>query len=175
MKYVRSHLSNAEVFRRFIASDDRDRIHLPELLADLGEVDARRLYRPEGYSSMHAYCVGARKWSDDVANKRIRTARTARRFPEIFDALAEGRLHLTGIAMISRRLTRRNGRELIGAIENKTMRQIAEIIAARFPREDLPTRTWVVTPAAMSANSLPAARPVEAPAGAAIDLSGIEF
>ena len=35
------------------------------LLADIAEFDARKLYRPAGYSSMFAYCVGSLHRSED--------------------------------------------------------------------------------------------------------------
>jgi hypothetical protein len=50
---------------------------------------------PAGCSSMHAYCVEHLHLSDDAAAKRIHAARAARRFPALFGALTEGRLHLT--------------------------------------------------------------------------------
>jgi hypothetical protein len=66
------------------------------LLAHIGEVEARNLYQPAGYSSMFAYCVGRLHMSEDIAYKRIRVARKARRFPTVFLAIAEGHLHLAG-------------------------------------------------------------------------------
>src|SRR5882672_12866588 len=50
-----------------------------ELLASLGEVDARRLYLDEGFPSMFAYCQGALHFAESVAYKRIQAARAARK------------------------------------------------------------------------------------------------
>ena len=131
--WSRRHLTDAAAFNRFIASDDRDRIQLPELLADLAEVDARKLYVPQGYSSMREYCVRVRGWSHDVARKRIRAARKGRQFPEILDALRDGRVHLTAVAMLAKHLERENVSELIAAATHKTMAEVALLIAIRFP------------------------------------------
>ena len=43
------------------------------------------------------YCVHELHLSEDSAYKRTQAARTARQFPAIFDAVAKGRLHLTGV------------------------------------------------------------------------------
>ena len=69
------------------------------LLAHIAEVDARRLFVPAGFSSMHEYCVQTLGLTHDVTCKRIRAARAARRFPEIFAALNDGRLHVSGVAL----------------------------------------------------------------------------
>jgi len=78
----------------------QDRVTTATLLAHIAEFDARRLYLPAAYPSMHAYCVGEFKLSEDVAYKRITAARLARRFPEIFEALAEGQMSITALLML---------------------------------------------------------------------------
>src|SRR5262249_37758408 len=74
-------------------------------LADLDEIDRRQLYRPAGYSSLFAYCLGELPLSEDAAYKRIQAARAARRFPTIFEAVAAGRLHLTAVGLPAPPLT----------------------------------------------------------------------
>ena len=69
----------------------QDRTTTANLLAHMAEVDARRLYAPAGYSSMHAYCVEKLGLSDDATWKRLQVARKAHVFPQIYAALAEGR------------------------------------------------------------------------------------
>ena len=56
---------------------------------------------PAGYPSMHAYCVHELRMSEDVASKRIHAARAARNFPAIFAAVADGRLHLSGVCLLA--------------------------------------------------------------------------
>ena len=79
--YALSQMSDATLLRALAALVIRDRVATVELLACLGEVDARRLYLPAGYRSMFAYCVEKLRLSEDSAYKRIRAARAARRFP----------------------------------------------------------------------------------------------
>jgi hypothetical protein len=60
------------------------------VLAHIGEVDARRLYLPLAYRTMHEYCLHELHLSEDAAYKRIQAARTARRFPAIFPPWPRG-------------------------------------------------------------------------------------
>jgi hypothetical protein len=117
----------------------QDRTHTVRLLIHLAEFDSRRLYRAEGFSCMKHYCMGELKMSEDIANKRMWVARRARRFPRILVGLNEGSLTLTAVAMLTRYLTAQNANDLLAAAANKTNAQVAEVIAQRFPRQDLPT------------------------------------
>ncbi len=88
---------------------------------------------------MFSYCVAELRMSEDMAYKRIRGARAARRFPVIFAAVAEGRLHLTAVVLLAPCLTEATAAELLIAAEHKTKSQVEHLLAARFPRPDLPT------------------------------------
>jgi len=109
------------------------------IVAHIAEFIARRLYLEAGYASMYDYGVGELKMSEDVACRRIRAARAGRRFPQIFLALADGRIHLTGISLLARHLTEENAAELLAASVHKTKHEIKLLIAERFPKRDLPT------------------------------------
>src|SRR5438093_6419035 len=99
--YSLSHLSDRALLRDLSALVARDRATTAALLAHIAEVDARRLYLPAAHPSMYAYCVHELRLSEDAAFKRIRAARAARQFPALFAALAEGRLHLSGVALLA--------------------------------------------------------------------------
>jgi len=76
--YTLTHLDDAALLRALLELVAQDRATTSALLAHIAEVDARRLYAPAGYPSMHAYCVGALRLSEDAAFKRIQAARAAR-------------------------------------------------------------------------------------------------
>jgi 5-methylcytosine-specific restriction endonuclease McrA len=135
--YSLSHLSNGDLLRGLTSLVSQDRNTTAALLAHLAEVDARNLYLPAGYSSMHAYCVNQHRMSEDEAYKRLRVARTALRFPVLFAALAERRLTLTAVLMLTPHLTSGNAEELLSAAERKTNAEIEEVLARRFPRPGL--------------------------------------
>lgn len=102
------------------------------LIAHLAEVDARRLFAPAGHPSMFVYCVEELHFSEDCAYKRIRAARAARQFPELFTALADGRLHLAALALLAPHLTVENVSELIEAATHRSKTEIDHWLARRF-------------------------------------------
>src|SRR4051812_7359237 len=104
-RYSRSDLTDSSVLRNLRSNDATNRGSLAELLADLGEADERKLYREAAYPSLHDYCVGELNWTDASTYKRIRVAHTARQFPAIFQAVAEGRLNLSGVLLLKPHLT----------------------------------------------------------------------
>ena len=111
--YSLSHLSDPALLQGLAALVARDRAVTAELLAHIAEIDARKLYLPAAYPSMFAYCVGELGLSEHAAYKRIQAARRAREFPAIFPALADGRLHLTGLGLLAPHLTPENADELL--------------------------------------------------------------
>src|SRR5712671_2024914 len=130
--YTLTHLSDAALLRDLAALITRDRITTAALLAHIAEVDARRLYLPAGYSSMHAYCVDELRLSEDAAYKRIQAARAARQFPAVFTALAEGRLHLAAVCLLAPHLTPDNVGELVVAATHRRKSEIEGLLGQRF-------------------------------------------
>jgi hypothetical protein len=126
------HLSDEALLRELARLVAHDRATTAALIAHLAEVDARRLYAPAGYPSMHAYCVGELHLSEDAAAKRIQAARAARRFPILLDALADGRLHLTGVCLLAPHLTHDNAEELIAAARHRRKSEIEETLLRRL-------------------------------------------
>jgi len=158
-RYLRSHLSDQAVLHNLDANNRQELGSTADLLADIAEVDARKLYRPAGYSSMFTYCVGHLRRSEVAAYKRIRVARAARRFPAIFDAIAEGRLHLTGVVLLAPYLTEHTSEDLLTAATHKTTKEIERLLAERYPSPDVPTRVQPI------AASLPTPQPAPEPVG----------
>jgi hypothetical protein len=135
--YSLSHLSDHALLRDLAALVAQERAAMAGVLAHIAEVDVRRLYAPAGFPSMHAYCVGKLHLSEDAAYKRIQAARAARQFPAIFDAVADGRLHLTGLGLLVPHLTEANADELLTVAAGKTKTEIEQLLAERFPRTEL--------------------------------------
>jgi 5-methylcytosine-specific restriction endonuclease McrA len=128
-----SRLSDAALVHDMKSLAAQECAAMADVLARIAEVDARRLYLPAGYPSMYAYCVGELPFSEDAAYKRIQAARAARKFPAIFDALAEGRLHLAGVCLLAPHLDPENAEVLIAAATRKTKADIEQLLARRFP------------------------------------------
>ena len=159
-------LTESAVRHGLIAKTAEDCRTQAELLAFLGEFEARKLYVPDGYSTMFAYCLGVLHFSEDTAGRRLDVARTARAFPAIFVAVAEGRLHQSAVLMLADRLTAENADELIAAATHRSKSQIALMLAERFPQPDVPTRIVALPPrpAACVVSPAPVRVTLESPA-----------
>jgi hypothetical protein len=140
--------------RELAASAAQDRTSTATLLAHLAEFDARRLYLPAAYPSMHAYCVHELHLSEDSAFKRIRVARTAREYPAVFTAVADGRLHLTAVVLLGPHLTPETADELLAAAAHKSKPEIEQLIAQRLPRQEEPAGVLALSSAGPSTEQL---------------------
>jgi 5-methylcytosine-specific restriction endonuclease McrA len=109
------------------------------MLALIAEVDRRKAFRDEGYSSMYRYCVEKLCMSEDVAYKRILTARASRRFPAILPAIANGRLSISTVALLRNHLDAARAGELLNAAAGRTRSEVELLIAQWFPKNDVPT------------------------------------
>lgn len=108
------------------------------LIALLMEVDSRKLYAHQGYSSMFTYCVQRLHLSEHAAYLRIEAARTARRFPVILDKLADGSVHLTAVSLLGPHLTDGNHVALLDVATHKSKRDVEQLIARLRPTPDVP-------------------------------------
>jgi 5-methylcytosine-specific restriction endonuclease McrA len=111
-----------------------------QLLAQLGEVEARGIHRERACSSIYTYCVYELRMSEDEAQRRCRAARLARQFPILLEMLAEASLHLTGILLLGPHLTEENHAELLALARFRTKREIERLVAEIAPGHDVPSR-----------------------------------
>ncbi|MBZ0232428.1 MAG: hypothetical protein K8M05_08880, partial [Deltaproteobacteria bacterium] len=123
-----------------------DRHTTAALLAHLAEVEHRGLYLPAACSSMFVYATRVLGFSEDAALKRIRAARVARRFPLIFEAIANGRLHVTGVVMLAPHLTEANVEAVLAAAAHRTKAELEELVARLAPKPDLPASITRIDP-----------------------------
>ena len=134
-----SQLTDADLLSRVKSLVSRERTATAWLVAHLAEVDERRLYLGEGCSSLFTYCLQVLHFSEPETNLRITAARAARRFPEIIEQLADGRLHLSAVGKLAKHLTVENHDELLGAAEHKTRKEVEKLVAAVDPQPDVPS------------------------------------
>jgi len=138
--YTLSHLADQVLSRQLSQLVARDRVSTAAMLAHIAEFDTRRLYAPLGYSSMFAYCVSELRFCEQAAFKRIRAARLARKYPAIFDAVADGRLHVSAVVLLKPYLNRDSAADLLSAAEGKSIRKLQLLLAERFPQPDVAAR-----------------------------------
>jgi len=133
-----AHLSNDDLMSGLCTIAAEGRIVLAKLLVYLGEVEARKLYREMGCSSMFKFCVERLSMSEGEAQRRLVGARIARDYPAVLEGIARGDLNLTNIELLQPHLTPENHSEILQAAVRKTKLQVQELIAARNPRPDAP-------------------------------------
>ena len=107
------------------------------LVAHIAEVDARRLYAREASSSMFKYATDVLHLSEAEAYLRIAAARASRRHPALLTMLDDGRLHLSGIAVLAPYLTDTNCEELLARATHKTKRELLVLVAEIAPKPDV--------------------------------------
>ena len=166
--YTLSHLADQALLSSLSSIVARDRATTAALLAHLSEVEERRLYLPAAHPSMFSYCMNVLHFSEQATFKRIRAARMARRFPAIYGALAEGRVHLSGLIRLKPFLNRDTVDELLAAVAHKSSTEIEYLLAQRFPKGDVPTRVRALPRPSKAA---PQHLPEGSTAGAAEQLS----
>ena len=135
--YSLEHLADSTLLSNLSKLVARDRTNTAAVLAHLAEVDARRLYAAAGYPTMHEYCIEEFGLSEAAAYKRTQAARAARRFPVLFAAVADGRLHLAAVCMLAAKLTPENVDELVAAAGHQRKSEIESMLARRYPRTEL--------------------------------------
>jgi mannose-6-phosphate isomerase-like protein (cupin superfamily) len=144
--YATSHFSSTALRRDLKAQVAHDCRSTAVLLSRIGEFDERKLYLEDAHPSMYSYCLHELCFCEGTAARRIYAARAARRFPVLFDAVADGRLHLSAVVMLSRYLTSGNVDDLVAEATHRSKAEIELLIANRFPRRDLPERLEAVSP-----------------------------
>ena len=135
-----SRLSDDALVHELRESVVRDWSHTAREVELIAEVRRRRLYAAAGYPSMYQYCLGELHLSEDAAWKRLQVASAARECPGVLAALAEGRVHLSGLTQLSAHITPANVDELLAAATHKSKREIERLLADRFPKADLPAQ-----------------------------------
>lgn len=135
-----SHLSDEQLLSSLQGALRVQRHTLARVVAHLAEVEDRRLHLAHACSSLFSYCVQRLAMSEDEACRRIELARLARRFPELFGELASGTIGLSLALLLKPVLSKDNAAELIPAVRGASLQQARELLAARFPKPDVPAQ-----------------------------------
>src|SRR6187551_1045186 len=133
-RYRLVELENSELLTGLSELARQCNVLTARVLAHLVELEERMLHLELGFSSLFAYCVEALGMSEGTAGRRVTAARVCRRFPEVFDRVARGELHLCALCALAPHMNPENSAELFEAGRGKARRQIEELLAARFPR-----------------------------------------
>jgi uncharacterized small protein (DUF1192 family) len=130
-------ISDDELLRRLGALARESRRVEADLVAHIGEVDERRLYARFAFPSMFAYCTEALHLTEAEAYRRITVARAAREHPMLLPMLRDGRLHVSGLALLVGRLTSANREDVLRRATHASRREIERLAAELAPRPDV--------------------------------------
>jgi hypothetical protein len=83
------------------------------------------------------YCIYELRFSEDAAYRRVSAARLVKRFPALYDAIASGELHLTGLLMLGPHLTPENHLDVLGRAKHRTKKELGKLLRALDPLPDL--------------------------------------
>jgi len=137
------HLTNLALTAEVTRLATHEQHTTAHLVAALAEFDARRLYLAEGCSSLFVYCTRVLHLSEHAAYSRIQAARTATRFPLIFDLLAGGDVTVTNVELLAPVLTEENHQALLKEARHRPKREVEMLVARLNPRPDAPC---IITP-----------------------------
>jgi 5-methylcytosine-specific restriction endonuclease McrA len=139
-------ISDGELLARVESLVRDERRVSAALVAHLAEIESRKLYLEQGYSSLFVYCTRALHLSEHAAYNRIEAARVARRVPAVLAWLERGDVHLTAVKLLASVLTPENREQLLAAAKHKSRREIEELVARLRPQPDAPDKVRAVKP-----------------------------
>lgn len=103
------------------------------IVAHIAEVERRKLFLKEGFSSLYKYCQQRLGLSEYESWHRMTAARLARRYPLVFGLIEQREIHISALCALRKFLTWDNHRELLREASRKTKQQVEALLAARFP------------------------------------------
>ncbi|MBX2986514.1 MAG: HNH endonuclease [Bdellovibrionaceae bacterium] len=137
-------LSDHDVLSRISHLAREERRITKEILEHLNEVESRRLFAEEGFSSLFEWMVKKLGYSNAAAYRRIQAARLLRELPQIAPQIQSGKLNLTTLAQVQTHLRaeeKQTGQKLTTAskalvvqkIESKSSDETARVLHEAFP------------------------------------------
>src|SRR6187455_1054954 len=129
-----SHLADDELLRstrRLVGASNKP---FAQLLLHLAEVETRGIHRTRACASLYTYCIYELRLSEDAAARRSSAARLVKQFPPLFEAIAAGELHLTGLLMLGPHLTPDNHVEVLARAKFRTKKELAKLVRELNPR-----------------------------------------
>jgi 5-methylcytosine-specific restriction endonuclease McrA len=133
-----AHLDDRELLKNTRRLVGKSNQLFAALLLHLAEVEARGLHRKRLCASLYTYCIYELRFSEDAAARRSSAARLVKQFPLLFDAIAGGELHLTGLLMLGPHLTPENHVEVLGRAKFRTKKEIAKLVRELSPLPQVP-------------------------------------
>ena len=130
-------LGDHALIEELIRSAKHDRQLTVRMLAELGEVHARGLFRDLGYSTMFDYATRKLGMSEAEAALRLRAAKLGRAFPVALEMLGRSELNLTTLSLLAPLLTP-DTLHLLREARFMSKQRVLELIAKHAAKSDVP-------------------------------------
>jgi len=143
-------LSNSALIAQLRELVARERMLVSEVLHHLLEVEERKLFLEQGYSSLFAFCTGELGFSEPEAQLRIQSMRLLRVVPEVAEKIECGELSMSVAAKIqsaARRedLAPKEVEDLVCDLSGSSKREAEKELAKRYPEPPKPERARPVS------------------------------
>jgi hypothetical protein len=115
-----------------------------KVLEYLNEIDKRKIWVKEGYSSLYDFCVRYLGYSEGEANRRIQAGRLTQRVEAVKPLLEKGEVSLTSLTLLSPVLTKENAKTILPKVIGKPTREVEKVINEHFPEKALKKETFEV-------------------------------
>ena len=125
----------------------RERFAMADFLLALADFDRERLWLELGYSSLFHFLHRDLGMSKGAAFYRKTAAELVQKFPEVIEALRDGRLCITTVIELAKVITPENRQEVLPRFFHRSKSEAKAVSAALAP-EPAPARKDVVTPVA---------------------------
>ena len=129
-----SSLDSATLARRLGELAGHEREVQVEFLLHLAEFDTRRAWAEAGHRSLWDYLLRVVHLREGAAFRRIAAMRVVRRLPVVAEALRDGRLCLSTVAVLEQLLTEANVGELVARAAFLTKAEVERLAVTLQPR-----------------------------------------
>ena len=129
-----SSLDSATLSRRLGELAGHERAIQVEFLLHLEEFDSRRAWAEAGYGSLWNYLLRVLHLREGAAFRRIAAMRVVRRLPVVAEALRDGRLCLSTVAVLGPLLTEENVGDLVARAAFLTKAEAERLVVTLQPR-----------------------------------------
>ena len=126
------------VIRDILGAAGSERLATAEVLKLIVEVQKRRLYSDEGYSSLYAFLTLGAKYSEGAAMRRIQAAKVVARDRSVLEKIKSGELSLCALAELGKVTREEKLPELLEKASNCSKREVERLVATVLPPRVIP-------------------------------------
>jgi len=133
-------LKSGKLLGNLDSLNEQERKLKVKVLLYLREIDRRKLYLEQGYSSMFDFCINYLKYSESTAVRRIKAERALGRSKRIIEMLLSGDMSITGLSKIEPICRPENTEAILEKAAGCSCRELDILKARHFPSEPKPEK-----------------------------------